>query len=79
MSHQLDLFEYVDKQEKILSLNEQIKSLVVGQEISIATISIRRTERFFEILQDGIFHECFREIEKCVQFIQEDVGFDNIF
>lgn len=79
MSHQLDLFEYVDKQEKILSLIEQIKSLVVGQEINIATISIRRTERFFEVLQEGIFNECFREIEKCVQFIKEYVGFENIF
>lgn len=79
MSHQLDLFEYVNKQEKILSLVEQIKSLVIGQEICIATISIRRTERFFEVLQDGVFHECFREIEKCMQFIKEDVGFDNIF
>lgn len=79
MSHQLDLFEYVDKQEKVISLIEQIKSLLVGQEISIAAISIRRTERFFEVLQDGVFHECFRDIEKCMQFIKEDIEFDNIF
>ncbi|MFJ8262636.1 hypothetical protein ACIQ4I_11900 [Rummeliibacillus sp. NPDC094406] len=70
MSHQLDLFEYVDKQANLMSINKQINSLLPGQEITFSNISIRKTKRFFETLQSDVFHECFREQEECMQFIK---------
>ena len=67
---QLDLFEHVDKQVNLKSINEKINSLAPGEEINFSNISIRKTERFIETLQVGVFHECFREHEECIHFIK---------
>lgn len=70
MNMQLDLFEYVEKQVNLKSINEKINSLVPGEEINFSNISIRKTDRFIETLQADVFHECFRNQEECVQFIK---------
>ncbi len=70
MSHQLNIFEYADKQAVIKSTIEQLHHLACGQEITLSNISIRRTERFFETVQIDVFHECFREVGECVQFLK---------
>ncbi|MGX9133943.1 hypothetical protein ACWV26_06130 [Rummeliibacillus sp. JY-2-4R] len=70
MSQQLNMFEYADKQAVIKSTIEKIHYLACGQEINLSTISIRRTDRFFETLQIDVFHECFREVDECVQFLK---------
>ncbi len=77
MKNQLDLFEYADKQANLESIIQGIHNLKIGKEITYSNICIRRTNRFFEVLQTDLFHECFREVEQCIHFIKSYLETDH--
>lgn len=77
MKNQLDLFEYADIQANLKSIVQEIHNLEVGKEMTYSNICIRRTNRFFEVLQTDIFHECFREADQCIHFIKSYLETDD--
>jgi len=67
---QTTLYEFLEPNED--PVFNKIEKLREGEEIQIDSFSVRRTDKFYEVENDE-FHEPFRTLDNCYNFISSNL------
>lgn len=68
MDEQLSIFNLIDLSNDPLYL--QIHTLNIGECVQIGNLTVTRTSRFLEVLNNE-FHECFTSAYECYHYIDK--------